>query len=226
MWRILLGGRLENLTYSNSQPPKLKKSWFTAIAVGSLIVFVYALCQLGNSTDNTKTIAVTINGLTETYTTKSITVDGLVRELGLVDPIVSIAPARASALANIDQVAITTKPAPRNTDVATNMQMTIQKVQAELKKKEEALVVPKSQIREGYASWYKFGNGMNTASREFPRGTKIRVIAINSGKYIDVVVNDFGPEDWTGVSLDLNKPAFAKLAPIGAGIIQVRYYKI
>ncbi len=217
---------MDNLKYSDSQPAKAKKSWFTAVAVGSLILFVYALYRLGDTTDSTKTIAVTINGLTETYTTQSATVDGLVRELALTNLIIAIAPSRTSTLNHVRQITITTQPTLRNTDVATNMQATIQKVQAELKKEEEALVVPKSLIREGYATWYKFGDGMNTASREFPRGTKVRVIAINSGKYIDVVVNDFGPEDWTGVSLDLNKPAFAKLAPIGAGIIQVRYYKI
>lgn len=217
---------MKNLKYAHPQPAP-KKSWLTTITVGSLILFIYLLCQLNAVPEvNAKTVLVSINGLTETYTTFSPTVGGLITELMIAETIITVTPPRSNKLTDQTQIAITTKPTLRNSTVAANMQATIQKVQEEIKKREAALAIPKSPIYEGYASWYAFGNGMNTASRQFPRGSKIRVIAVNSGKTIDVIVNDFGPEDWTGVSLDLNRPAFAKLAPLGAGIIPIRYYRI
>ena len=219
--------RLTDLNYPHLAPENRKKSFATAITLGLLILLIYGLCQLGNATiRTTKTVTVSINGLTDTYTTTATKVGDLISELNIGEPIVSVTPRPESPLTARTLVAVTTKPMDRNPVVAANMKATIDKVQEEIKKREEALKVPKSLVREGYASWYVFGNGMNTASREFPRGTTIRVIAIKSGKYIDVVVNDFGPEDWTGMILDLNHTAFAKLAPLGAGIINVRYYKI
>ena len=85
---------------------------------------------------------------------------------------------------------------------------------------------PKSPTYTGIATWYRWGDTPTTASTQFPRGTKLRVVATNSGKKVDVVVNDYGPEAWTGVALDLNSIAFAKLAPLGAGKIPIRYYVI
>ena len=205
---------------------KTKKSLATAITLGGLIVLVYCLFKLGAAEASAKTITVVINGLADTYTTSQSTVGELVSELNIQEPILSVSPRPATQLSPRTVVTIATKPADRNPTVAANMQATIQKVQEEIKKREEALKVPKSPIYEGYATWYVFGNGMNTASRQFPRGSTVRVVAINSGKHIDVVVNDYGPEDWTGVDLDLNSVAFAKLAPLGAGIIHIRYYKI
>lgn len=78
----------------------------------------------------------------------------------------------------------------------------------------------------GVATWYRHGDGMNTASRDFPQGTKLRVVAVNSGKSVDVIVNDYGPALHTGVALDLNAPAFSALAPLGAGKIFIEYYPI
>ena len=78
----------------------------------------------------------------------------------------------------------------------------------------------------GLATWYRHGTGMTTASRDFPRGTTLRVVAVNSGRSVDVVVNDFGPQLSTGISLDLNAPAFAELAPLGAGKISIKYYRL
>jgi len=223
----LFGDRLTSLNYPHPAPKTIKKSFATAITLGLLIILVYGLCQLGATEARTaKTITVAINGLTDTYTTTAATVGDLVSELNIQEPIVAVAPRPASRLDPQTTVIITTKPADRNPIVAANMKATMQKVQEEIKKSEEALKVPKSQIYEGYASWYVFGNGMNTASRQFPRGSTLRVVAIKSGKHVDVVVNDFGPEDWTGIDLDLNHVAFAKLAPLGAGIINIRYYKI
>lgn len=217
---------MDSIKQARSHPLTQRISWMTAIAIGLLIVLVYGFYKLGTAEANSKTITVAINGLVDTYVTSSDTVGELISELNITGPIISVTPAKSTQLNKQTVVTIITKPANRNSTVAANMQATIKQVQEEIKKQEEALKIPKSPIYEGLATWYTFGTGMNTASRQFPRGTKLRVIAINSGKYIDVIVNDFGPEDWTGIDLDLNRPAFAKLAPLGAGIIPIRYYKI
>jgi rare lipoprotein A (peptidoglycan hydrolase) len=81
-------------------------------------------------------------------------------------------------------------------------------------------------IYTGLATWYSFGDQLTTASRQFPKGTRLKVVAVNSGKSVEVVVNDYGPQAWTGIALDLNRPAFAALAPLGAGKIQIKYYKL
>lgn len=85
---------------------------------------------------------------------------------------------------------------------------------------------PPEEIYSGTATWYRHGDGLTTASRRWPRGTKIRVVAVNSGKTVDVVVNDYGPSPTTGVELDLNLPAFEVLAPAGAGKIEIKYFKL
>lgn len=108
-----------------------------------------------------------------------------------------------------------------NQVVAANLKTEIKKYEEEQKK-----VEPQSPIYSGLATWYDLGNQLTTASRRFPLGTKLRVVAVSSGKTIDVTVNDYGPESWTGVELDLNRPAFDKLAPLGAGKIKIKYFKI
>lgn len=85
---------------------------------------------------------------------------------------------------------------------------------------------PTSEVYSGLATWYRNGEGMTAASRDFPNGTRLRVVAVNSGKTVDVVVNDYGPQLWTGVALDLNAAAFAAIAPLGAGRISIEYYKL
>lgn len=85
---------------------------------------------------------------------------------------------------------------------------------------------PQEKVYSGLATWYRWGNGLNTASRDFPRGTKLRVTAVNSGRTVDVVVNDYGPAEYTGVALDLNSVAFEQLAPLGAGKIEIEYFVI
>lgn len=87
--------------------------------------------------------------------------------------------------------------------------------------------VPKPQdVHAGLATWYRFGDKLTTASRSYPKGTKLKVIAVNSGKSVEVTVNDYGPSVLTGVDLDLNVPAFEALAPLGAGKIKIKYYKV
>ena len=212
----------------------------TAVTLGLLIVLVYFLFRLGTTEAEAKTVTVSINGLAETYQTESSTVGELLTELNLTPQVISVTPDRSTSLNQGDTITVATRPAPRNTVVAANMQQSIQQVAEAAKKKaeevaqkaaeaakaaEEALK-PKSPTYYGMASWYSFGTGMNAASTQFPKGTRLRVIAVDSGKTIIITINDYGPEDWTGVMLDLNKPALAKLAPLGAGKIFIKYYKV
>jgi len=80
--------------------------------------------------------------------------------------------------------------------------------------------------QKGLASWYAYTGKMAAASITFPKGTWLRVTAVNSGKQIFVVVNDYGPATYTGKILDLDKVAFKKLAPLGAGVIEVKIEEI
>jgi len=74
----------------------------------------------------------------------------------------------------------------------------------------------------GTATWYATPwGGLTAASRDYPRGTRLRVC--HGARCVGVVVNDYGPEVWTGHALDLSSDAFAALAPLGAGVIDVTW---
>jgi uncharacterized protein YabE (DUF348 family) len=72
----------------------------------------------------------------------------------------------------------------------------------------------------GTASWYH-RTGMVAAHKTLPKGTKVRVTNLSSGESITVVIDDRGPFV-NGWIIDLSDDAFAKLAPLGAGVIKVR----
>lgn len=236
------GGKLKNSLSLDPQSPPTIKPWINAVTIVLLILLVYLLSQLGTVAEaNTKTVTVSINGLTDTYITSSLTVGELLTELDLGNQqITSVTPLEERPLANHSIVTINTLPTARDTVVATNMQATIDQIAAAARKKAEeakrkaeeaqrqaeAALQPKSPTYYGTASWYDFGSGMTAASTQFPRGTRLRVIAVNSGKTIIVTITDYGPEAWTDIMLDLNRPAFAKLAPLGAGKIYIKYYRI
>lgn len=76
----------------------------------------------------------------------------------------------------------------------------------------------------GQASWYNFRPGLFAASNIYSPGQKVRVYHDASGKYVDVVINDYGPDPkiYPDRVIDLQKEAFAQLAPLGAGVITVR----
>ena len=76
----------------------------------------------------------------------------------------------------------------------------------------------------GRASWYKYRGGDFAASPDFPKGSKVRVYNDENGKFVDVVINDWGPERdiFPDRVIDLDKVAFSKIASIGAGVIDVR----
>lgn len=80
--------------------------------------------------------------------------------------------------------------------------------------------------QRGRASWYAFTGEMKCASVRYPRGTWLRVTNQENGKQIIVQVNDYGPDPGTGKVIDLDKVAFAELASIGQGVINVKIEEI
>ena len=87
----------------------------------------------------------------------------------------------------------------------------------------------------GAASWYgpgfegrttacggRFDSGeLTLASRELPCGTRVRITG-PSGRSVDATVTDYGPARWTERRFDLSRATFAALAPLGAGVLDVR----
>lgn len=179
---------------------------------------IYLLTTYRGIGAQTKTVTLSVNGLTANYLTTAKTVGEFVAESYPDNSsIISVLPNESQLLAGGDMIFLQLKPTAVNRAVASNLNSAIEK------SKEPQ---PKSPVYQGLATWYSFGEGMNAASTQFPKGTRLRVIAINSNKTIDVVINDYGPAKWTGIALDLNKPAFAKLAPLGAGKIKIKYFVI
>lgn len=79
---------------------------------------------------------------------------------------------------------------------------------------------------KGLASWYAWTGTLACASRDYPKGTYLKVTNPANGKSVIVLVNDYGPQAWTGRIIDLDKVAFAELASIGAGVIDVKVEEI
>ncbi|MDO8260442.1 MAG: RlpA-like double-psi beta-barrel domain-containing protein, partial [Candidatus Magasanikbacteria bacterium] len=78
-------------------------------------------------------------------------------------------------------------------------------------------------LTTGRASWYAHKGGNFAASPDFPAGSVLRVYNQANGKYVDVTVNDWGPErdKHPDRVVDLDKVAFSKIASTGAGVIDV-----
>ncbi len=79
-------------------------------------------------------------------------------------------------------------------------------------------------LTSGKASWYAHKKGNFAASPDFPKGSKLRVYNTQNNKFIDVEINDYGPERNLHPDrvIDLEKNAFSKLARTGAGTINVK----
>lgn len=201
----------------------------SALFVVLLVVFVYLFFALKAAEAESITVEVRVNGLITSYTTAYHTVGELVDAIYPPDQVISVFPPRTAELTAHLQVTIQVRPVKVNPVVAANLQLaqvTIAKISPPPTPRPAPPPQPKSPTYSGTATWYRFGSGLTTASTQFPLGTRLRVTADTSDKYVDVTVNDYGPSEDTGVTLDLNRPAFAKLAPVGAGKILVRYYVI
>lgn len=87
-----------------------------------------------------------------------------------------------------------------------------------------AVFADHSIMANGQASWYAYKGGNFAASPDFPKGSKLRVSNLDNGKYVDIVVNDYGPDRrlHPNRAIDLDKVAFAKIASVGAGLINIK----
>ncbi len=87
-----------------------------------------------------------------------------------------------------------------------------------------AILEDENILEEGQASWYAYRKCDCAASPDYPIGTKLKVTSLASGKSVEITVNDHGPDRTLHPDrvVDLDKVAFKKLAPIGAGIIGVK----
>lgn len=76
----------------------------------------------------------------------------------------------------------------------------------------------------GTASWYKYKNGDFAASPDFKKGSVLRVTNLANGKFVDVTINDFGPERAKHPDrvIDLDKVAFQKIASTRDGLIKIK----
>ncbi len=75
----------------------------------------------------------------------------------------------------------------------------------------------------GQATWYGLKSGFGAAHNSLPSGTRVKVTNLSTGKSVDVIVNDHGIRG--SAIIDLTREAFAQIAPLGAGWIQVRLEK-
>ncbi|MEA3398288.1 MAG: RlpA-like double-psi beta-barrel domain-containing protein [Patescibacteria group bacterium] len=75
----------------------------------------------------------------------------------------------------------------------------------------------------GRASWYAYKGGNYAASPDFPKGSRLRVRNQENNKFIDVEINDYGPDRGLHPDrvIDLDKVAFKQLASLSQGVIEV-----
>jgi len=75
----------------------------------------------------------------------------------------------------------------------------------------------------GKASWYKYKGGNFAASPDFPTGSLIRVRNLDNNKFVDVTINDYGPDRslHSDRVIDLDAVAFSKIANKSDGLINV-----
>jgi uncharacterized protein YabE (DUF348 family) len=77
----------------------------------------------------------------------------------------------------------------------------------------------------GLGTWYAFTGTLAAASPWLPMGSYVRVTNQDNGKQVIVKINDRGPFGPNRI-IDLDKVAFAKIASIGAGVINVKVEEI
>ena len=77
----------------------------------------------------------------------------------------------------------------------------------------------------GRGSWYALGlpqpDALTCASRTFPRGTYLLVKDLYNNHTMVCLVNDYGPEIWTGRIIDLSRGSFTQIDSLGRGTIPV-----
>jgi len=78
---------------------------------------------------------------------------------------------------------------------------------------------------KGQGTWYAWKGGLFAASTTLPRGSFAKVTNLANGESVVVQINDYGPQG-KGRIIDLDKVAFAKIASLGAGVIDVKVEEI
>lgn len=78
---------------------------------------------------------------------------------------------------------------------------------------------------KGVASWYAYTGTLSAANPWLPMGSSVRVTNLDNGKSVIVKINDRGPFG-PGRIIDLDKVAFARIASIGTGVINVKMEEI
>lgn len=77
----------------------------------------------------------------------------------------------------------------------------------------------------GLGTWYAWKGGLFAANPWLPIGSYVRVTNKANGKSVIVQINDRGPFGKNRI-IDLDKVAFAQIASIGAGVIDVKMEEI
>jgi Lytic transglycolase len=76
------------------------------------------------------------------------------------------------------------------------------------------------------ASWYALGlpqpDALTCASRTYGRGSYLQVTNLRNGKAVICLVNDYGPEAWTGRQIDLSRGSFRVVEDLGRGTMPVK----
>lgn len=79
--------------------------------------------------------------------------------------------------------------------------------------------------QSGRGSWYALGlaqpEAHTCASTTYPRGTYLQVTNLSNGKVVVCLVNDYGPEAWTGRVIDLSIGSFRVIEDPSRGTIPV-----
>lgn len=70
--------------------------------------------------------------------------------------------------------------------------------------------------------YFNYQNGNFAASRDYPKGTKLKVTRLKTNESVIVEVNDYGPELGTGRVIDLDISAFKQIGSTRAGLIYVK----
>jgi hypothetical protein len=83
-------------------------------------------------------------------------------------------------------------------------------------------------LEVGQASWYQYKNCDCAASPDWPKGTKLKVINLETNESLIVTVNDFGPDRSVHPDrvIDLDLVAFKKIAEKWKGLIRVKVEKL
>lgn len=84
-------------------------------------------------------------------------------------------------------------------------------------------------ITTGTASWYDYSlagipwskTHRTAASRNWPRGMNLKITNLKNQKSVFVLVNDYGPQVWTGRQIDLSSYAFRQIENPKLGMARV-----